>query len=73
MLTRSQIDRLYAQQALKAEALTPQHSAAGAAVDADDVEDAERRRRRVQHEADPYPVEAPEVAAPISPRPATRR
>jgi hypothetical protein len=62
MLTRSQIDRKIAERALKAEALTPQHSAAEAAVGAGDDEDAKRRRDRVRHEADPYPADVPEVA-----------
>jgi hypothetical protein len=51
--------------ALKAEAVTPAHSAAEGAMDADEAEDGEdakrRRRERVQHEADPYLHEAPEV------------
>jgi len=60
MLTRGELDQRYEERArvLKAQAVTPQHSACEAAEDADA---AERRRRRVQHEADPYPVEAPEV------------
>jgi hypothetical protein len=43
--------------------LTPQHSAAEAALDVpdDDEDQAEEARRRVQHEADPYPADAPEV------------
>ncbi len=62
MLTRYQVDRQFAAQALKAEALTPQHSAAEAGMD--DEETARRRRDRVQHEADPYLHEEdlPEVA-----------
>jgi hypothetical protein len=67
MLSRWETDRQYAARALalKAEALTPQHSAAEAAVDAgdEDGEDAKRRRREhIQHEVDPYPVDMPEVA-----------
>lgn len=64
MLTTYQMDRQFAAQALKAEALTPQHSAAEAAQEADEAGRAERRRQRVQHEADPYLHEAdlPEVA-----------
>jgi hypothetical protein len=62
MLTPAQIDKKFAARALKAEALTPGHSAAEGAVGADD--DAEQLRRRVQHEADPYLHEddLPEVA-----------
>jgi hypothetical protein len=64
MLTRFQVVRLAAERArvLKAEALTPLHAASEAMHDAGGDDEAERRRRRVQHEADPYPVEAPEVA-----------
>jgi hypothetical protein len=64
MLTRSQVDRQFAAQALMAEALTPQHSAAEAAQGADEAGDARRRRERIQHEADPYLHEddLPEVA-----------
>ncbi len=67
MPTPYEIEQRIAQQALKAEALTPQHSAAEAAMgggDDDEAEEAERLRRRVQHLADPYsePTEAPEVA-----------
>jgi hypothetical protein len=52
---------------LKTGAATPQHSAAEGAVCADDPDEAdpaERRRLRVQHEADPHgePAEAPEIA-----------
>lgn len=64
MLTKSQIDKKFAEQALKAEALTPQHSAAEAGLDAEDTEgpgEAERRRERVQHLAEPYPPDLPEV------------
>jgi hypothetical protein len=39
------------------EGLTPQHSACQAAADAEAASDAERRRRRVRHEVDPYPAE----------------
>lgn len=61
MLTKWQVVRKFAAQALKAEALTPQHSAAEAAQEADE---AGRRRDRIQHEADPYLHEddLPEVA-----------
>jgi len=65
MLTRYQVDRQFAAQALKAEALTPQHSAAEAAVSAEGDEGAKRSlRERIQHEADPYLHEddLPEVA-----------
>lgn len=69
MRTRSEVDRLFTARtiALKGDVpagLTPQHSAAEAAVDADGDEDAERLRRRIQHEADPYLHEddLPEVA-----------
>jgi hypothetical protein len=65
MRTRAEIDRFCDGLALKAGAPTPGHSAAEGAVGADPGEDdAERRRRRVQHEADPYPdpAEVPEVA-----------
>jgi hypothetical protein len=65
MLSWYEIDRRCAGLALKAGAPTPGHSAAEGAVGADSVtDDAERRRRRVQHEADPYadPAEVPEVA-----------
>ena len=61
MLTRSQIDRKFA---LKAEALTPLHSASEAVVDAegtDGPDEAELRRERIQHLADPYPADLPEV------------
>ena len=66
MRTPSQVDRLFAERAaaVKAEvpaSLTPRHSAAEAAVNAEDDKEAERRRERVQHLAEPYPVEVPEV------------
>jgi hypothetical protein len=66
MLTTYQLDRRYAEQALKAGTPTPGHAAAEAAVEAGDQEGAEearRRRLRVQHEADPCtePAELPEV------------
>jgi hypothetical protein len=65
MLSRWEKDRQFAARALalKAGALTPQHSAAEAAVDADAEgdNDADRLRRRIQHEAEPYPIEVPEV------------
>jgi len=50
---------------LKTGAPTPGHAAAEGAVCADDPDEtdlAERRRLGIQHEADPYPAEAPEVA-----------
>lgn len=67
MLTRSQIDKRIAERALKAEDLTPGHAAARAGLgieDGETADEAERRRRRVQHEADPYLHEGdlPEVA-----------
>ena len=58
-----EIDRRAEEFALKA-AVTPQHAAFEAAVDADGAEDdAVRRRRRIQHDADPYAeaAEIPEV------------
>ena len=65
MLTPSEIDKKFARRALKAaEALTPAHAAAEAGMNADGTDgasEAERRRDRVQHEADPYLHEAPEV------------
>jgi hypothetical protein len=63
MLSRWEVDRQFAARALalKAEALTPAHAAAEGAVEAEGDEDAKRRRRRVQHEAEPYPIEVPEV------------
>lgn len=67
MRTPSQVDRLFAERAAAVKAgvpasLTPQHAAAEAAQEADGTDAAEQRRRRVQHEADPYPVDVPEVA-----------
>lgn len=68
MLTPYEIEQRIAQRAQmsKAEALTPAHSAAEAAMgtgdDDDEAEAAERLRRRIQHEADLYPPEVPEVA-----------
>jgi hypothetical protein len=63
MLSKSEIDKKFAGQALKTGApVTPAHSAAEGAVAADGDESAHRRRDRVQHEADPYLHEAPEVA-----------
>jgi hypothetical protein len=64
MLTRWEIDRRVDAQVLKA--VTPQHSAAEAAVgacDGEDANEAERLRERVQHLADPLaePAEVPEV------------
>lgn len=50
-------------QAVKGDAVTPQHAAAQAAQAADEAgpDEAERRRQRVQHLADPYPADLPEV------------
>ena len=69
MLTPFELEQRLEQRAriLKAEALTPQHAAAEAAMGAcddeeDQAEEAEEVRRRVQHEADPYLHDAPEVA-----------
>jgi hypothetical protein len=65
MRTAMEIDRLLAERALKAaEGVTPQHTAASAEVEAEDGEEAEQRRLRVQHLADPFsvPAEMPEVA-----------
>jgi hypothetical protein len=68
VLTPYEIGQRIAQRAQmsKAEALTPAHSAAEAAMgtgdDDDEAEAAKRLRRRVQHEADLYPPEVPEVA-----------
>jgi hypothetical protein len=58
-----EVDQAYARQALKAAGtLTPAHAAAEGAVEAaGEDEEARRRREHVQHEADPYPPEAPEV------------
>jgi hypothetical protein len=65
MLTRTQMDRKFAARALKAaEALTPAHAAAEAGLDADGTEcpdEAELRRERIRHLADPYPPDLPEV------------
>jgi hypothetical protein len=46
-----------------AQAATPLHSACEAAEDTDGEPEAERRRARIQHLAEPYPPEVPEVAA----------
>jgi hypothetical protein len=64
MLTPGEIDRIIEQRALKAEALTPAHSAAEAAMGGEDDDEgqAEELRRRIQHQAEPYPLEVPEVA-----------
>jgi hypothetical protein len=67
MLTPYEFEQRIAQRerALKAEALTPQHSAAEAAMGGageDEAEEAGERRERVQHLADPVPPEVPEVA-----------
>jgi hypothetical protein len=63
MLTRWELDRVIAGQALKTGAPTPGHAAAEGAVDGQDPDEAERRRLRVQHAADPYtePAELPAV------------
>lgn len=65
MLTKLEIDKKFAGRALKAaEALTPAHAAAEAALDADGTEcpdEAELRRERIQHLVDPYPPDLPEV------------
>lgn len=65
MLTPWEIDLRIAQRdrAAKAAGLTPQHSACEAGLgDGDGEEDqAEAARRRIQHEADPVPPDAPEV------------
>ena len=50
---------------VKGDPLTPQHSACEGAEDAAEEAgpgEAERRRQRVQHQAEPYPAAAPEVA-----------
>ena len=67
MLTPWEVDRRLEQRALalKAGTLTPAHAAAEAEVDAgdhgepDDPDEATQRRRRVQHQADPYLPEIP--------------
>jgi hypothetical protein len=64
MRSRSEVDRQFAAQGLAVKAgvpVTPAHSTAEGAVEAEDDDAAERRRERVQHEADPYLHEAPEV------------
>jgi hypothetical protein len=69
MLSAFEVEQRLDQRArvLKAEALTPQHSAAEAATDAQAVADAERRRRRVQHEVDPYPDDTAEAVEAVEP------
>ena len=63
ILSAYEMNQRIEQQARKAQAATPLHSAAEAAMDCDGDEDqAEEVRRRAQHEADPCPVDAPEVA-----------
>lgn len=66
MLTPWEIDlRIEKQERAARDAgLTPRHSAAAAGLEAGDGEDddeAEEVRRRVQHQAEPYPPDAPEV------------
>src|SRR6266567_4622668 len=71
MRTRYQVDRQAAAVALKTGMPTPGHAAAEAGLAADEAgheaghEDqaraARRRRERVQHEAEPYPDEVPDV------------
>lgn len=67
MLTNAEFDRVIDRRDLvrKAEVPTPSHSEARAAVeyaeDQEEIAEAERRRRRVQHEVDPYPEDVPEV------------
>jgi hypothetical protein len=59
-----EIDQMYTRRALKAAgSLTPGHAAAESTVEAADEDElARRRREHVQHEAEPYPDDAPEVA-----------
>ncbi len=59
-LRREAEERTAQQQA--GEAITPQHAACEGAVDGNDDERAREQARRVQHEADPLPPAAPEVA-----------
>jgi hypothetical protein len=70
VLSRHEIDRKFDEQARlykTAEPPTPGHAAAEAAneyaADNEEAAQAERRRRRIQHEVDPYLHEAPEVAS----------
>ena len=62
-----EVEQILARQALRkaaaaAEAVTPLHSASEAALDAPSEQDEDmRQRRRLQHQADPYPPEAPHV------------
>jgi hypothetical protein len=64
MLTPYEIDRRCAELALKTGAPTPGHVAAEGAVDGQEPDEAEQRRLRFQHLADPLaePAEVPEVA-----------
>jgi hypothetical protein len=72
ILSAYEIDQRIEQQAreraLKAQAVTPQHSAAEAAMDCDGDEDqAEELRQRIGHQAEPELVDAPEVSLNSSP------
>src|SRR5690349_12175239 len=64
MLTPWEVDLHIEQQALKAQAITPQHATVEGAMDgAGGGEDqAGEARRRVQHLAEPYPPDMPKVA-----------
>lgn len=68
MRTPFETDQLIARQArarkaAEAEAATPLHSAAEAELGGTGEQDeAMQRRRRLQHQVDPYPPEVPEVA-----------
>lgn len=56
------LERQARERAVKAAALTPQHAAAEAAMDCDgDEGQAEEVRERIRHQAEPEPVDAPEV------------
>lgn len=64
MLTPWELERRLEQQramALKAQALTPQHSAAEAGMEEAGEDAVRRRREHIQHEVDPYPPDLPEV------------
>jgi hypothetical protein len=68
MRCQFETDQLLARQALlrkaaaEAEAVTPLHSASEAALGTHSEQDEDmQRRRRLQHQADPYPPEAPHV------------
>jgi hypothetical protein len=70
VLSRHEIDRKFDEQSRlskTAQPLTPGHAAAEAANEYaaanEEAAEAERRRRRIQHEVDPYLHEAPEVAS----------